>query len=169
MPNCLNIFPVYTPKLSIWGNFFPIYSLTLDVRACMLSHFSHVLLFETPRTVARKAPLSMGFSRQEYWSGLPSPLSGDLPDPGNLKIFANLMMEDISYCFICISLMSREIEHFYVCLFCMCISSVKCLFLSMLVRVLQRNRTSWCVYRKRFIKRNWLTWFRKLVSPESTM
>ena len=39
----------------------------------------------------------------------------------------------------------------------------------MLVRVLQRNRTSWCVYRKRFIKRNWLTWFRKLVSPESTV
>ena len=61
-----------------------------------LSHFSHVLLSETPRTVARKAPLSVGFSRQEYWSGLPSPPSGGLPDPGNLKIFANLMMEDIS-------------------------------------------------------------------------
>ena len=33
-------------------------------------------------TVARQAPLSMGFSRQEYWSGLPFPSSGDLPDPG---------------------------------------------------------------------------------------
>ena len=36
----------------------------------------------TPWTVARQAPLSMGFSRQEYWSGLPCPPSGDLPDPG---------------------------------------------------------------------------------------
>ena len=38
-------------------------------------------LFETPWTVAHQAPLSMGFSRQEYWSGLPLPSSGDLPNP----------------------------------------------------------------------------------------
>ena len=36
----------------------------------------------TPWTVARQAPLSMRFSRQEYWSGLPFPSPGDLPDPG---------------------------------------------------------------------------------------
>ena len=36
----------------------------------------------TPWTVAYQAPLSMGFSRQEYWSGLPFPSLGDLPDPG---------------------------------------------------------------------------------------
>ena len=36
----------------------------------------------TPWTVARRAPLSMGFSRQEYWSGLPFPSPGDLPNPG---------------------------------------------------------------------------------------
>ena len=36
----------------------------------------------TPWTVARQAPLSVGFSRQEYWSGLPFPSPGDLPDPG---------------------------------------------------------------------------------------
>ena len=36
----------------------------------------------TPQTVARQAPLSIGFSRQEYWSGLPCPSPGDLPDPG---------------------------------------------------------------------------------------
>ena len=36
----------------------------------------------TLRTVAHQAPLSMGFSRQEYWSGLPCPSPGDLPDPG---------------------------------------------------------------------------------------
>ena len=38
---------------------------------CVLSHFSHVQLFATPWTVAHQAPLSLGFSRQEYWSGLP--------------------------------------------------------------------------------------------------
>ena len=42
----------------------------------------HVRLFVTPWTVARQAPLSMEFSRQEYWSGLPFPPPGDLPDPG---------------------------------------------------------------------------------------
>ena len=44
--------------------------------------FSCVQLFETPWTVALQAPLFMGFSRQEYWSGLPCPPPGDLPDPG---------------------------------------------------------------------------------------
>ena len=43
---------------------------------------SCVWLFAIPWTVARQAPLSVGFSRQEYWSGLPSPSPGDLPDPG---------------------------------------------------------------------------------------
>ena len=38
--------------------------------------------FETPWTVAHQAPLSMEFFRQEYWSGLPFPSPGDLPDPG---------------------------------------------------------------------------------------
>ena len=50
--------------------------------ACVLSCFSCVWFFATPQTVARQAPLSMGFSRQEYWSGLPCPPPGDLPDPG---------------------------------------------------------------------------------------
>ena len=44
--------------------------------------FSCVQLFVTLWTVAHKAPLSMGFSRQEYWSGLPCPPPADLPDPG---------------------------------------------------------------------------------------
>ena len=41
-----------------------------------------VQLFVTPWTVAHQASLSMGFSRQEYWSGLPFPPGGDLPNPG---------------------------------------------------------------------------------------
>ena len=44
--------------------------------------FNRVRLFATPWTVAHQAPLSMGFSRQEYWSGLPFPSPGDLPHPG---------------------------------------------------------------------------------------
>ena len=43
---------------------------------------SLVRLFVTPWIVARQAPLSKGFSRQEYWSGLPFPPPSDLPDPG---------------------------------------------------------------------------------------
>ena len=49
---------------------------------CVLSCFSCVQLFVTPWTVAHQAPLSLGFSRQEHWSGLPCPPPGDLPDPG---------------------------------------------------------------------------------------
>ena len=44
--------------------------------------FSRVRLFVIPWTVALQAPLSMGFSRQEYWSGLPFPSPGELPNPG---------------------------------------------------------------------------------------
>lgn len=49
--------------------------------ACMLSHFSRVQFFAALWTIARQAPLSKGFSRQEYWSGLPCPPPGDLLDP----------------------------------------------------------------------------------------
>ena len=45
-------------------------------------HVSHVWLFATPWTVARQSPLPMGFSQQEYWSGLSFPSPGDLSDPG---------------------------------------------------------------------------------------
>ena len=47
-----------------------------------MKSFSHVQLFVTPWTVTSQTPLSMGFSRQEYWSGLPFPSPEDLPDPG---------------------------------------------------------------------------------------
>jgi len=45
------------------------------------SHFSHVQLFMTPWTIARQAPLPIGFSRQVYWSGMLFPSPGDLPNP----------------------------------------------------------------------------------------
>ena len=47
-----------------------------------MKSLSCVQLFATPWTVAYQGPPSMGFSRQEYWSGLPFPPPGDLPDPG---------------------------------------------------------------------------------------
>ena len=55
------------------------------VHACMLSCFSRVLSV-TPWTVAHQAPLSMGFSKQGYWSGLSCPPPGDPPDPGTKPI-----------------------------------------------------------------------------------
>ena len=62
------------------GNWLPmIYSYPNDQ---FLSCFTYVLLFVTLWTTAHQAPLSMGFSRQEYWSRLPCPPPGDLPDPG---------------------------------------------------------------------------------------
>ena len=48
----------------------------------MLSRFSHVQLFATLWTIALQAPPSMGFPRQEHWSGLPCPPPGDLPESG---------------------------------------------------------------------------------------
>ena len=56
--------------------------LSSSASVCVQSHFSHVLFFATLWTVAHQVPLSMGFSRREYWSGLPYPPSfRDLPDP----------------------------------------------------------------------------------------
>ena len=51
-------------------------------RKVKVKSLSRVRLFATPWTVAYQAPPSMGFSRQEYWSGLPFPSPGDLPNPG---------------------------------------------------------------------------------------
>ena len=56
-------------------------NLSDSSEVCVKS-LSHVRLIATPWTVARQAPLSMGFSRQEYWSGLPFPSPGNLPNPG---------------------------------------------------------------------------------------
>ena len=59
--------------------------------ACVVSRFSRVWLFTTPWTIAHQAPLSMGFSRQEHWSGLLCPPPGDLPDPGSNSPLLHLL------------------------------------------------------------------------------
>ena len=65
----------------LWGNLYHT-SLTFLYPVCVLSHFSCLwLFFVTLWTVALQAPLSLGCSRQEYWSGLPCFPPGDLPDP----------------------------------------------------------------------------------------
>ena len=56
--------------------------VTLYTHTCMLSWFSHVCLFAILWTIPHQVPMSMGFPRQEYWSGLPWPPPGDLPDQG---------------------------------------------------------------------------------------
>ena len=67
-------------NLQIWLIF--CLMIFISIHVFMLSPFSHVRLFATLWTIALQASLSMGFSRQEYWSGLPCPPAGDLPDPG---------------------------------------------------------------------------------------
>ena len=67
-----------------WNYFF---FLINEIQLCLLTKnvkvksLSHVQLFATPWTIAHQALLFMGFSRQEYWSGLPFPSPGDLPKP----------------------------------------------------------------------------------------
>ena len=59
--------------------YFTPYDNLMDVPPCMLSHFSRVQLFVTLSTVAHQAPLSVGFSRQEYWSVAMALLQGNFP------------------------------------------------------------------------------------------
>ena len=60
----------------------PDHSETGDTHACVLSPFSFIQLFAIPWTVVRHAPLTMGFPRQEHWTGLQFPPAEDLPDSG---------------------------------------------------------------------------------------
>ena len=62
----------YTGAFTL-GRFTELY---IPLLLLLLSRFSHVQLFVTPWILARQAPLSIGFSKQEYWSGLPCPPSG---------------------------------------------------------------------------------------------
>ena len=63
-------------------NVWPVTASQYPCSKFVVSRFSRVKLFATPWTVAHQVPLSMEFSRQEYWSGLPFPSPGDLPKPG---------------------------------------------------------------------------------------
>ena len=70
------------PTQTIWHTFFENWLCCRPfVGACVLRRFRHVQLFASLCPIAHQTPLSMGFSRQEYWSGMPCPPWG-LPDPG---------------------------------------------------------------------------------------
>ena len=70
-------------------------SLVLFTCVCV-KLLSRVQLFATPWTVVHQVPLSMGFSRQEYWSGLPFPSPGDLPNPGIKPVSPALQADALS-------------------------------------------------------------------------
>ena len=72
---------------------YAIVELRIAELCCTVLLLSHVWLFATPWTVARQAPLSMGFSRQEDWSGFPCPPPGDLPNPG-MELRSPTLQED---------------------------------------------------------------------------
>ena len=75
--------PVSLMSAALAGSSLPLAPTGKPTHCYKLSHLlSCVQLFVTPWTVSHQAPLSMGFSRQEYWSGLPFPSPGDLPGPG---------------------------------------------------------------------------------------
>ena len=76
---------------------------------CTLIRFSYVQLFATLWTVAHQAPQSMRFSRQEYWSGVPCPPPGDLPDPGVEPASPALKAES--------SLLSHQESPRYMCMY----------------------------------------------------
>ena len=81
----LPAFAPSTPEVAIglWPSCILLFIIALIVNVCIFSSYkcaqllSHVQLFVAPWTVAHQAPLSMGFPRQKYWSGLPSPPPGD--------------------------------------------------------------------------------------------
>ena len=83
LANLLPLLPACFPTLCLLSSLMTFFSTEeAYLYICVLSHFSCVRLFVTLWTVACQAPLSMGFSRPEYWNRLPFPSPGDLPDPG---------------------------------------------------------------------------------------
>ena len=76
-----------------------------ETRACMLSRFSHVWLFEMLLTVAFRAPLSIGFSRQEYWSGLTYLLQGIFPAQGWNQCLLSLLHWQAGFVLFCFLLL----------------------------------------------------------------
>ena len=83
---------------------------------CIISQHDqlrHMRLFATTWTVAHQAPLSMGFSRQEHWSGVPLPSPGDLPDPGIKPRSFALQADCLPSEYRCVYLI-QEIDKIYV-------------------------------------------------------
>ena len=85
LQSCLTLCdPMYCslPGSSVYGILQAMEDCHVFLQGMVLTQRSTLCLFTTTLTVARQAPLSMGFSRQESWCGLPCPLQEDLPNPG---------------------------------------------------------------------------------------
>ena len=78
----IQVYKAFYNLACAWLSDFRYYHPTSVIMKVKVKSLSCVQLFATPWTVAYQAPPSMGFSRQEYWNGLPFPSPGDLPDPG---------------------------------------------------------------------------------------
>ena len=105
--NTLFWFPCLS-AFSSHANLFSVYPLNDDLLSgsflscCLLSCFSCVWLFVTPWTAAHQVPLSMRFSRQEYWSVLPYPPPGDLPNPGVEPLSLTSPALAVKFFFVCL-------------------------------------------------------------------
>ena len=84
----LSPYPVFLEQLNLENSPFMLKRWRFPQLKVKVKSLSRVRLFATLCTVARQAPLSMGFSRQEYWSGLPFPSPANLPNPGIWVSFA---------------------------------------------------------------------------------
>ena len=74
----------------------PLWRQGFSMKVAAVSVLCHVQFFETPWTVARQTPLSMGFPTQEYCSGLPFPSPGDLPNPGIEPVSPEFQADSLS-------------------------------------------------------------------------
>ena len=92
-------FIIYISTRAVWGFSFSILShkFTNKLYSLKITFITQSCLFATPWTGACRAPLSMEFSRQEYWSGLPFPSPGDLPDPGIKPRFPTLQADSLPF------------------------------------------------------------------------
>ena len=92
----LKLMSIELVMLFLWTNRLAIWSL-VPLFGAHVHSLSRVQLFVTPWTVAHQSSLSMGFPRQECWSGLPFPSPGDLPDPGIKPAFSALQADSLPF------------------------------------------------------------------------
>ena len=115
------------------GLFWPLTQFRSENRTCQL--LSHVWLFAIPWTVFYQLPLSMGFSRQEYWSGVPFPSPGDLPGPGTEPV--SLMPPALASRFFTTSAASEAPPPHTRTWLCLCFAQISLAFHSMSIDLKQ--------------------------------
>ena len=118
---CLHLFvdcAIFILPVSIYSKLIWVYQVNIVVSDELLSH---VWLFVTPWTAGHQNPVSMEFSRQEYWSGFPFPSPGDLPNPGikpgSPALQDSLLSEPPGKLMVLVGVPQiNDVEHLFVCL-----------------------------------------------------